>query len=58
MKVQAVRGTHDIYGQNLLKYKQLKEIVSKYADIYDFNENINIFLYFTETFPKSFFNDI
>ena len=40
MKVQAVRGTHDIYGQNLLKYKQLKEIVSKYANIYDFNEII------------------
>ena len=52
MKVQAVRGTHDIYGQDLLKYKQLKEIVSKYADIYDFNEIITPIIESTDLFKK------
>ena len=52
MKVQAVRGTHDIYGQDLLKYKQLKEIVSKYANIYDFNEIITPIIESTDLFKK------
>ena len=52
MKVQAVRGTHDIYGQDLLKYKQLEEIVSKYANIYGFNEIITPIIESTDLFKK------
>ena len=52
MKVQALRGTHDIYGQDLLKYKQLKEVVNKYANIYDFNEIITPIIESTDLFKK------
>ena len=52
MKVQRVRGTHDIYGQDLLKYKQLEEIVRKYANIYDFNEIITPIIESTDLFKK------
>ena len=52
MKVQPVRGTHDIYGQDLLKYKQLEAIVNKYANIYDFNEIITPIIESTDLFKK------
>ena len=52
MKVQPVRGTHDIYGQDLLKYKHLEAIVSKYANIYDFNEIITPIIESTDLFKK------
>ena len=52
MKVQPVRGTHDIYGQDLLKYKHIEEIVSKYAEIYDFKEIITPIIESTDLFKK------
>ena len=52
MKVQRIRGTHDIYGQDLLKYKHLEAIVSKYAKIYDFNEIITPIIESTDLFKK------
>ena len=52
MKIQPVRGTHDIYGQDLLKYKHLEATVSKYADIYDFNEIITPIIESTDLFKK------
>ena len=52
MKVQPVRGTHDIYGQDLLKYKYIEEVVSKYAEIYDFNEIITPIIESTDLFKK------
>jgi len=52
MKVQPVRGTHDIYGQDLLKYKYLEKIVSKYANIYDFEEIITPIIESTDLFKK------
>ena len=38
MKIQPVRGTHDLFGDQLLKYKKIQDIVNKYAKLYDFNE--------------------
>ena len=52
MKVQPLRGTHDIYGQDLLRYKQLEAIVNKYANIYDFNEIITPIIESTDLFKK------
>ena len=52
MKVQPVRGTHDIYGQDLLKYKRLEAIVNKYANIYDFSEIITPIIESTDLFKK------
>ena len=52
MKVQPVRGTHDIYGQDLLKFKHLETIVNKYANIYDFNEIITPIIESTDLFRK------
>ena len=38
MKIQPIRGTHDFFGDKLLKYKKIEKIVNDAASIYDFNE--------------------
>jgi len=52
MKIQSVRGTHDLYAQQLEKFKFILEIVNTYAHIYDFNEIITPIFEFTELFLK------
>ena len=52
MKIQPVRGTHDIYGQDLLKFRHLEAVVSEYANIYDFNEIITPIIESTDLFKK------
>ena len=52
MKIQSVRGTHDLYAQQLEKFKFIIEIVNTYAHIYDFNEIITPIFEFTELFLK------
>ena len=38
MKLRAVRGTHDLYGNDIEKYNLIKKIVSKNAKIKSFNQ--------------------
>ncbi len=52
MKIQSVRGTHDLYAQQLQKFKFIQETVETYARIYDFNEIITPIFEFTELFLK------
>ena len=52
MKIQSVRGTHDLYAQQLEKFKFIQETVDVYAHIYDFNEIITPIFEFTELFLK------
>ena len=52
MMIQSVRGTHDLYAQQLEKFKFIIEIVNTYAHIYDFNEIITPIFEFTELFLK------
>ena len=33
MKLRSVRGTHDLYGDEILKYKFIEKIVSKIANL-------------------------
>ena len=52
MKIQSVRGTHDLYAQQLEKFKFIQENVHAYAHIYDFNEIITPIFEFTDLFLK------
>jgi histidyl-tRNA synthetase len=52
MKIQPVRGTHDLYGEQLLKYKKIEEIVKVQAGIYDFAELITPIFESTDLFKK------
>ena len=38
MKVQPIRGTHDLHSNELKKYRSVEDTVRNYANIYDFNE--------------------
>ena len=48
MKVQSVRGTHDLYGYELAKYRHVENLVRNIAHIYNFNEIITPIFEFTE----------
>ena len=37
-KIQPVRGTHDLIGNDLQLYKHINKVVSEMADNYDYNE--------------------
>ena len=37
-KIQPVRGTHDLTGNDILLYKHIRKIISEMADSYDYNE--------------------
>ena len=52
MKIQPVRGTHDIYGKDLLVYRFIEKTISKLAQIYDFNEIITPIFESTDLFKK------
>ena len=52
MKIQPVRGTHDIYGQQLYNYKIFENVINKFAQIYDFKEIITPIFEFTDLFKK------
>ena len=40
MKIQPIRGTHDIYGKDLLLYRFIEKTISDLAQVYDYNEII------------------
>ena len=52
MKIQPVRGTHDLFGEQLLKYKKVEEIIKKIANIYSFEEIITPIFESTDLFKK------
>jgi len=52
MKIQPVRGTHDIFGKDLLSYKFIEKTVSEMAQIYDYNEIITPIFEKTDLFTK------
>ena len=52
MKIQPVRGTHDLYNQNLIKYNQVLKIVNRLAKVYCFDEIITPIFETTELFQK------
>lgn len=52
MKIQSVRGTHDIFGLELEKFKFIEKIVHKYSTIYNFNEIITPIFESTDLFKK------
>ena len=52
MKIQPVRGTHDLLGQNLSNYRKLEKVVNKFAELYDFNEIITPIFESTDLFRK------
>ena len=37
-KIQPVRGTHDLTGNDILLYKHIRKVISEMADSYDYNE--------------------
>ena len=52
MKIQSVRGTHDLHGYELAKYRYVENFVRSIAHIYDFNEIITPIFESTELFKK------
>ena len=52
MKIQSVRGTHDLFGSELTKYNKVQELVKNFAQIYDFNEIITPIFESTDLFKK------
>ena len=52
MKIQPIRGTHDIYGKNLLLYRFIEKTISKLAQVYDYNEIITPIFESTDLFKK------
>ncbi len=52
MKFRPVRGTHDIYGDQILKYNEILKVVSHFANISHFNEIKTPIFEFSELFRK------
>ena len=52
MKLRSVRGTHDIYGNDIIKYNNIKNIVTKNADLFSYKEIQTPIFEFTELFSK------
>ena len=52
MKLRSVRGTHDLYGNEINKYNKIRKIVSKFAKIYNFNELETPIFEFSDLFSK------
>jgi len=38
MKIQPIRGTHDLFGNEIKKYNQIKEEVNSIANNFNFSE--------------------
>ena len=58
MKIQTVRWTHDIYGEDLNTYNYIKETISKLAKIYDYQEIITPIFENTDFFFPYYFYDV
>lgn len=52
MKFQSVRGTHDIYGDEIIKYRYLEDILRSVVNIYDFEEIVTPIFESTDLFKK------
>ena len=52
MKITPVRGTHDFFGQQVLKYRAIQDLISHYSRIYNFEEIITPIFESTELFKK------
>ena len=52
MKIRSVRGTHDLYGPELVKYKVIESIVTNKAEINSFSKLQTPIFEFTELFSK------
>ena len=52
MKIQPVRGMHDLYGEKLSKYRIIEKIVQNQASIYNFDEIVTPILESTDLFKK------
>ena len=52
MKLRSVRGTHDVYGEDITKYKLIENIVRKKAELNSFNKLETPIFEFTELFAK------
>ncbi|MDC0192059.1 histidine--tRNA ligase [Alphaproteobacteria bacterium] len=52
MKITPVRGTHDFFGQQVLKYRAIQDMISHYSKIYNFEEIITPIFESTDLFKK------
>ena len=52
MKIRPVRGTHDIFGEEINKFNQISKVVSKNAKLKDFREIQTPIFEFSNLFSK------
>jgi len=52
MKITPIRGTHDLFGQQVLKYRAIQDLISHYSKINNFEEIITPIFESTELFKK------
>ncbi len=52
MKLRSVRGTHDLFGDEIVKYNKICSTVSKFAELNKFSEIKTPIFEFTELFSK------
>ena len=52
MKLRPVRGTHDIFGEEINKFNQISKVVSKNAKLKDFREIQTPIFEFSNLFSK------
>jgi len=52
MKLRSVRGTHDLYGDDIKKYNHIKDVVSNKAELQSFNELKTPIFELSELFSK------
>ena len=52
MKLRSVRGTHDIYGEDIKKFNFIENIVKKIAELNSFNKLETPIFEFTDLFSK------
>ena len=52
MKLRSVRGTHDLYGDDIKKYNHIKDVVSNKAELQSFNELQTPIFELSELFSK------
>ena len=50
--IQPVKGTHDLFGNQLVNFRTIEDSVKKFARIYNFNEIITPIFELTELFTK------
>ena len=52
MKLRSVRGTHDLFGQDIIKFNIINSFVMKYAELNSFREIQTPIFEFTDLFSK------